>query len=323
MSIRHDWTLSELTTLYQQPLLDLIYQAASEHRAHHDPHKIQMCKLLSIKTGGCPEDCSYCPQAARYHTGVKAERMLDIETVKQSASEAKSRGCSRFCMTAAWRHVRDGKQFDQLLDLVKEVKDMGLEVCCSLGMLNPQQAEKLRDSGLYAYNHNLDTSPEHYKRIISTRNYEDRLNTLENVRNSGLTVCCGGIIGMGESLEDRMGLLKQLASLPEHPESVPINSLIAVPGTPLEGQKSINIWDIIRMVAVTRLALPLSIIRLSAGRKDRSQLEQAILFLVGANSIHTGEKLLTQETLGYDADEELMNLLGLEPMEAHELALNC
>ena len=316
MEIRYDWQKEEIRAIYDTPFLDLIYQAASVHRQYHNPKQIQVCKLISIKTGACPEDCSYCAQSSRYKTEVKPQALLDKETVVNIAQQAKNSGVSRVCMGAAWREVRDNSQFDQVLDMVKEVTALGLEVCCTLGMLTENQAKRLEAAGLYAYNHNLDTSPEYYSTIITTRTYSDRLNTINNVRQTNVTVCSGGILGLGETVEDRVSMLHTLANLDPHPESVPINILSKVQGTPLENQPDVPIWDVVRMIATARLIMPASDVRLSAGRAKLSQVEQALCFLAGANSIFSSDDghMLTVTTPcpGYDADQEMLNLLGLE-----------
>ncbi|PMB04120.1 biotin synthase BioB [Fischerella thermalis CCMEE 5198] len=316
MGIRYDWQKEEIRAIYDTPFLELIYQAASVHRQYHNPKQIQVCKLISIKTGACPEDCSYCAQSSRYKTEVKPQALLDKETVVNIAQQAKNSGVSRVCMGAAWREVRDNSQFDQVLDMVKEVTALGLEVCCTLGMLTENQAKRLEAAGLYAYNHNLDTSPEYYSTIITTRTYSDRLNTINNVRQTNVTVCSGGIIGLGENVEDRVSMLHTLANLDPHPESVPVNILSKVQGTPLENQPDVPIWDVVRMIATARLIMPASDVRLSAGRAKLSQVEQALCFLAGANSIFSSDDghMLTVTTPcpGYDADQEMLNLLGLE-----------
>ncbi len=314
--IRYDWQQSEIRAIYNTPLLELIYQAASIHRQYHDSTKIQVCKLISIKTGGCPEDCSYCAQSSRYQTEVKPQALLDKTTVINIAQKAKETGVSRVCMGAAWREVRDNSQFETVLEMVKEVTNMGLEVCCTLGMLTTDQAKRLEGAGLYAYNHNLDTSQEYYSTIITTRTYGDRLHTIENVRQTNVTVCSGGILGLGESVDDRVGMLHTLANLHPHPESVPINILSQVPGTPLENQPDVPIWEIVRMIATARILMPAADVRLSAGRARLSHVEQALCFMAGANSIFSSDdkKMLTVTTPcpDYDADREMLNLLGLE-----------
>lgn len=315
--VRNDWKIEEIRQIYHIPVLDLIYQAASVHRQHHDPSEVQVCTLLSIKTGGCPEDCAYCPQAARYQTEVETHKLLPNEVILQKASEALQAGSTRFCMGAAWREVRDNKDFDRVLEAVQKISQMGLEVCCTLGMLNPEQAEKLKKAGLYAYNHNLDTSKEYYDQIISTRNYNDRLETLENVRNANISVCSGGIIGMGETIEDRIGMLHTLATLPTQPESVPVNALVAVAGTPLENQEKIQIWEMVRMIATARILMPKAMIRLSAGRLQMSIEEQAMCFLAGANSIFAGDRLLTTPNPEADQDKKMFQVLNLKPRKAY------
>ncbi|BAZ23905.1 biotin synthase [Kalymmatonema gypsitolerans NIES-4073] len=314
--IRYNWQVSEIREIYDTPFLELVYQAASVHRQFHDSRKIQVCKLISIKTGGCPEDCSYCAQSSRYKTEVKAQALLEKETVVSIAQQAKESGVSRVCMGAAWREVRDNSQFEQVLEMVKEVTALGLEVCCTLGMLSETQARRLEEAGLYAYNHNLDTSPDYYSTIITTRTYGDRLNTINNVRQTNVTVCSGGILGLGESVDDRVSMLHTLASLHPHPESVPINILSQVEGTPLENQPDVPIWDVVRMIATARILMPASDVRLSAGRARLSQVEQTLCFLAGANSIFSSDNghMLTVTTPcpGYDTDQEMLNLLGLE-----------
>jgi biotin synthase len=316
VGIRYDWQIEEIQAIYNLPLLELVYQAASTHRQYHNPKQIQVCKLISIKTGACPEDCSYCAQSSRYKTEVKPQALLEKETVLNIAQQAKASGISRVCMGAAWREVRDNAQFDQVLDMVKDVTDMGLEVCCTLGMLTDSQAKRLEAAGLYAYNHNLDTSPEYYNTIITTRTYGDRLQTIDNVRQTNVTVCSGGILGLGESVADRVSMLHTLANLSPHPESVPINILSQVKGTPLENQPDVPIWDVVRMIATARMIMPGSDVRLSAGRARLSQVEQAFCFMAGANSIFSSDdgKMLTVTTPcpGYDADQQMLDLLGLE-----------
>ena len=314
--IRTNWSREEIASIFESPVMDLIYRAATVHREFHEAGEVQVCTLLSVKTGGCPEDCSYCPQAARYHTDVKVHKLLPTKEVLQKANEAREAGSTRFCMGAAWREVRDNKDFDRVLDMVKGVNSMGMEVCCTLGMLTEEQANKLKDAGLYAYNHNLDTSEEHYNEIISTRTYDDRLDTLENVRKSGISVCSGGIIGMGESEQDRIGMLHTLANLPEHPESVPVNALVPVEGTPLEDQPRVSVWEMIRMIATARIIMPKAMVRLSAGRVRMSLEEQALCFMAGANSIFAGDKLLTTPNPGVVQDEEMFRKLNLKPRKA-------
>lgn len=314
--IRNNWTLAEIKDVYNTPLLELIYRAATLHRTYNDTAEVQVCTLLSIKTGGCSEDCAYCPQAARYSTGVEVQALMQKEEVLGYAKKAKEAGSTRFCMGAAWREVRDNRDFDRVLDMVKGVNEMGMEVCCTLGMLTEYQAQRLADAGLYAYNHNLDTSKEHYGDIITTRTYDDRLQTLDNVRKAGVTVCCGGIIGLGETHEDRIKMLHTLATMPEHPESVPINALVPVAGTPLENNTKVDIWDMVRMIATARILMPKTMVRLSAGRNDMSVAEQSLCFMAGANSIFAGEKLLTTANPGFEADNAMFQLLGLTPRKA-------
>jgi len=311
--IRNDWTRAEISDIYHSPLLDLMYKAATIHRENFDGSEVQVCTLLSVKTGGCPEDCSYCPQAARYHTDVEVHKLMEVDVVLDAAQRAKDSGSTRFCMGAAWREVRDNRDFDKVLDMVKGVNQMGMEVCCTLGMLSDDQAKKLREAGLYAYNHNLDTSEDYYDAIISTRTYDDRLKTLENVRNNKINVCSGGIIGLGETTDDRIGMLFTLSNLPEHPESVPVNALVPVEGTPLEEQPRVPVWDMVRMIATARIIMPKAMIRLSAGRTEMTEEEQAMCFMSGANSIFAGEKLLTTPNPGEDKDKALFNLLGIKP----------
>jgi biotin synthase len=314
--IRNNWTKEEISAIYNSPILDLMYRGATVHREFHDPQEVQVCTLLSIKTGGCPEDCSYCPQAARYHTGVKVEKLMDVKDVLNSALEAKESGSTRFCMGAAWREVRDNKDFDKVIDMVKGVSTMGMEVCCTLGMLTPEQATKLKDAGLYAYNHNLDTSEEHYDKVITTRTYDDRLETLDNVRSAKISVCSGGIIGMGESHGDRVGMLHTLANMAEHPESVPVNALVPVDGTPLEAQPRVSVWEMVRMIATARIIMPKAMVRLSAGRVRMNTEEQALCFLAGANSIFAGDKLLTTPNPEVNADKEMFQVLNLKPRQS-------
>jgi len=310
---KKDWSLREVLDIYHTPLLELVYRAATVHRAHHNPNEVQISTLLSVKTGGCPEDCGYCPQAARYFTGVENTGLMTVEQVRTAAERAKALGASRLCMGAAWRSVRQGADFDHVLELVTAVRRLDMEVCCTMGMLTEAQARKLADAGLYAYNHNLDTSEDYYKEVISTRGYEDRLKTLENVRRTALTVCSGGIIGMGEAVEDRCKMLITLASLDPQPESVPINALVAVEGTPMEEQEPVPIWDMVRMVATARIVMPKSVVRLSAGRTAMSQEGQALCFMAGAGSIFAGDKLLTTPNPAVDEDLRLFEHLGLQP----------
>jgi len=322
---RTDWTRDEIAALFDQPFLDLIYQAQQVHRRHHAANEVQLSTLLSIKTGGCPEDCGYCSQSAFAKTGLKAEKLMDVDSVLAAAAEAKAAGSGRFCMGAAWREPKD-RDMDALCTMVAGVKAMGLETCMTLGMLSENQAERLSEAGLDYYNHNLDTSPEHYGEIITTRTYQERLDTLERVRASGMSVCCGGILGMGERREDRVGFLHALATLPEHPESVPINALVPVKGTVLGDMLAdtplakIDEIEFVRTVAVARILMPRSMVRLSAGRESMSESTQALCFLAGANSIFTGDKLLTTGNAGAGADSALFEKLGLQPMRSEEPA---
>lgn len=318
-AIRTNWTRQEITEIFNTPILDLVFKGASVHRAFHDGREVQVCTLLSVKTGGCPEDCSYCPQAARYHTGVKVHKLLEVEEVLGKAREAREAGSTRFCMGAAWREVRDNRDFDKVIDMVKGVNSLGMEVCCTLGMLTHEQALKLKDAGLYAYNHNLDTSEEFYNEVITTRNYQDRLDTLAHVRSAKISVCSGGIIGMGEGPDDRIGMLQTLCTLPEHPESVPVNALVPVEGTPLEDQPRVSVWEMIRMIATARILMPKAMIRLSAGRVKMSVEEQALCFLAGANSIFAGDKLLTTPNPEFVDDQAMFQLLQLKPRPSHKI----
>jgi biotin synthase len=311
--IRHDWTRSEVRALFQLPFNELIFRAQSLHRTYFDAREVQISTLLSIKTGGCPEDCAYCPQSARYDTGVKAEKLMALNAVLDEARDAKEKGASRFCMGAAWREPKD-RDVDAVCAMVEGVKGLGLETCATLGMLTRTQAQKLKSAGLDYYNHNLDTSPEFYGEIITTRTYQERLDTLNEVRAAGIAVCCGGIVGMGESEDDRAGLIATLASLDPHPESVPINALVKVAGTPLDTAPALEPLDFVRTIAVARIAMPKSVVRLSAGREEMSDETQALCFLAGANSIFYGPKLLTTPNPAADHDRALMTRLGLKPM---------
>ena len=317
---RHDWSLTELRDIHDMPLLELVFRAATVHRKHHDPRKVQVSSLLSVKTGGCPEDCAYCPQAARYNTDVDVHKMLDPRLVVARAKKAKEAGASRMCLGAAWREVRDNRDFDKVIDMVKGIRELNMEVCCTLGMLNEEQAKKLDEAGVYAYNHNIDTSEEHYEEIISTRTFDDRLDTLKNVRKTNMTICSGGIIGMGESIEDRLGMLRTLSGLVPHPESVPINALVPVEGTPLAAQERVPFDQWLRMIATARIVMPTSMVRLSAGRTELGEAEHALLFLAGANSIFAGDQLLTTPNPEFSFDQALLNKLGLEPQEAYAQA---
>ncbi len=308
---RHDWDLAEIEALFAQPFNDLLYQAASVHRAHFDPNRVQISRLLSIKTGKCPEDCKYCPQSAHYDTGVEKEELMEVEAVLAAARAAKESGASRFCMGAAWKSP--GKDFDVVLRMVEGVKALGLETCATLGMLNAKQAEQLKSAGLDYYNHNIDTSPEHYGAIITTRTFDDRLETLDHVRDAGLKVCCGGIVGLGEATDDRAKMLQKLANMTRHPESVPINLLIKAPGTPLENAPDVDPFDFVRTIAVARILMPESHVRLSAGRREMSDETQALCFLAGANSVFCGERLLTTGNPSPDTDRSLFGRLGLKP----------
>lgn len=310
-SVKHNWTIEEIRDIYYKPVLELVYEAQTVHRQFHATGEVQVCTLLSVKTGGCPEDCSYCPQAARYQTEVEVHKLLDEDEVLTKASIAKQNGSTRFCMGAAWRNIRDNRDFDKVLNMVRVVNDMGLEVCCTLGMLTEEQAHKLKEAGIYAYNHNLDTSEEHYGEIITTRTYDDRLVTIKNVRKANISVCSGGIIGLGETETDRIKMLHTLATMPVHPESVPVNALVPVKGTPLENQPRVSVWEMIRMIATARILMPEAMVRLSAGREQMTIEEQALCFLAGANSIFAGEKLLTTPNPSYDKDRDMFALLGL------------
>jgi biotin synthase len=310
-SVRHDWTLPEVEALFALPFLDLIFHAQRVHRTHQVPNTVQMSTLLSIKTGACPEDCAYCPQSVRYDTGLDREALLEIDEVRESAHRAKAAGATRFCMGAAYRSPK-AKDIAIISEMIREVRALGLETCATLGMLTPVQAHQLKDAGLDFYNHNLDTSPEFYGEIITTRTYQDRLDTLGAVRDAGLKVCCGGIVGMGESITDRAQLLRTLANLPEHPESVPINQLVQVPGTPLHGREGVDPFDFVRTIAVARLLMPGAHVRLSAGRESMSDEVQALCFLAGANSIFYGEKLLTTGNPDVERDQKLFARLGLK-----------
>ena len=310
---RHDWTRDEVRALFDLPFPELMFRAQSAHRANFDPAEVQISTLLSIKTGGCPEDCAYCPQSARYDTGVRAEKLMALDAVLAEARAAKSTGASRFCMGAAWREPKD-RDLDSVCAMVAGVKALGLETCATLGMLTAPQARRLKDCGLDYYNHNLDTSPEFYGEIVTTRTYRDRLETLDHVREAGIHVCCGGIVGMGEVREDRVSMIATLASLPVHPESVPINMLVRIAGTPLAGEAALDPIEFVRTIAAARITMPRSVVRLSAGREDMSEETQALCFLAGANSIFYGPKLLTAPNPGRDRDRELMDKLGMLPM---------
>ena len=330
VEVRQDWRQEEIRAVHGLPLLDLVFRAATVHRRCHASNEVQVCKLISIKTGACPEDCAYCSQSARYDTGIEPQRLMDKEAVVDIARRAKDNGVSRVCLGAAWREVRDDAQFDRVLDMVKDVTGLGIEVCCTLGLLTESQAQRLEQAGLYAYNHNLDTSEEYYPTIITTRSYRDRLNTLQNVRKTNITVCCGGILGLGESVEDRISLLHTLATMRPHPESVPVNILSKVPGTPLAGQSDVPFDETLRVIATARIVMPKSVVRLSAGRARLSLAEQALCFLAGANSIFSSEtkSMLTRAVPSpdYDADRAMLDLLGLRmrpPSEVRVQAAGC
>ncbi|MGH8371825.1 MAG: biotin synthase BioB [Gammaproteobacteria bacterium] len=310
--VRHDWTLAEVRALFELPLNDLLFRAQTIHRRYFDPNSVQVSTLLSIKTGACPEDCAYCPQSARYHTGLKAEKLMPLEQVVEKAKLARDSGATRFCMGAAYRAPKD-KDLDAIIEMVRAVRELGMETCATLGMLNPAQARRLADAGLDYYNHNIDTSEDYYKEIISTRKFQDRLDTLGNVRAAGMHVCCGGIVGMGEDKGDRAGMLHTLATLPEHPESVPINQLVQIEGTPLFGSEGLDPFDFIRVIAVARILMPKAHVRLSAGRSEMSDEMQALSFFAGANSIFYGEKLLTTGNPDTEADRALFVRLGIQP----------
>ncbi len=313
IDIRHDWTRQEIDALFALPFSELLYRAQTLHRKYFDPREVQISTLLSIKTGGCPEDCAYCPQSAHFETGVKAEKLMDLKTVLGEAEAAKAGGATRFCMGAAWRSPKD-QDLEKVCEMVEGVKLLGLESCVTLGMLSAPQAQRLKGAGLDFYNHNLDTSPEYYDDIITTRTFQDRLDTLSHVRNAGISVCCGGIVGMGESAADRSGMIQVLANMPTHPESVPINMLVRIEGTPLGEAQPLSALDFVRVIAVTRIVMPASMVRLSAGREDMEEETQALCLLAGANSIFYGPRLLTTPNPERDKDRDLMDRLGLVPM---------
>jgi biotin synthase len=319
--MRTDWTRAEISKIYHQPVLELLFQAQKIHRNFHPANEIQMCRLLSIKTGGCPEDCAYCPQSAHYPTGLQRSELLGLAEIVDAAQHAKVEGATRFCMGAAWRHAPEGKEFDFVVESVRAIRDLGLEVCCTLGMLTESQAIRLKEAGLTAYNHNLDTSPEFYGKIITTRLYQDRLDTIASVRKAGITVCCGGILGMGESDEDRIGLLHQLATLDPHPESVPINMLVRTQGTPLQAQTSLDPLIMVRTIACARIVMPRAMVRLAAGRAEMTREAVLLCVLAGANSIFQGERLLTTPNPGPAEDSDLLFELGLKPMKRETHAL--
>ena len=314
--IRHDWTLAQIQDLYDTPLLDLVFQAGAVHRKYHDAGEVQVCKLISIKTGGCPEDCKYCSQSSRYQTEIDASPLMPTDEVLAIARRAKDAGMTRVCMGAAWREVRDNKQFDRVLEMVKAVNGIGVEVCCTLGMLNEDQARKLEEAGLYAYNHNLDTSREYYETIITTRTFDDRLKTIDNIRKTSITLCSGGILGLGETVTDRLSMLQTLSSMTPHPDSVPINILSKVPGTPLADNEDVPFFETLKTIAVARILMPRATVRLSAGRAKLSASEQALCFLAGADSFFSSEEkiMLTKAAPcpGYDEDKALLGMLGLK-----------
>ncbi len=316
-TIRHDWTLNEIKRIYMLPITELIFRAQTIHRRRHRANEVQACALLSIKTGGCPEDCAYCPQSSRYDTGIERSSLTTLEETLACARNAQDQGATRFCLGAAWRDAPNGEAFERILEMVRGIRALGMEACCTLGMLTESQAAALAHAGLSAYNHNLDTSPEFYSKIITTRKYEDRLRTLQHVRRTGITVCCGGIIGMGENREDRCSLLQQLASMQPHPESVPINLLVPVKGTPLADEVPVEPLELVRMVATARILMPKSKVRLSAGRTFVSDETQALCFLAGANSIFIGDRLLTTANPETDRDQALLSRLGLRLTEPH------
>lgn len=314
--IRHDWTDGQVRAIYELALMELVYRAQTVHRQFHDPGRVQLATLLSVQTGGCSEDCGYCAQSARTRTGQSTSKLLEVEEVVAAAGRAKQAGSSRFCMGAAWRAVRDGDKFERVLDMVRRVSAVGIEVCVTLGMITEEQAHALAAAGLTSYNHNLDTGPEFYRSVVSTHTYEDRLRTIENVRRAGLRLCCGGIIGMGERIDDRVGLLRTLACLDEHPESVPINALVRIAGTPMQHLPSVDPLDMVRTIATARMVMPRSRVRLSAGRSEMSREAQALCFLAGANSIFVGDRLLTTANCSVDEDRDLLVKLGLSPLGA-------
>ncbi|OCB85228.1 biotin synthase [Sanghuangporus baumii] len=318
---RHDWMKREIQEIYDSPLLDLVFRAAGVHRQFHDPKKVQLCTLMNIKTGGCTEDCKYCSQSSRHKTETKAQKLVDLEPVLEAARQAKANGSTRFCMGAAWRDLAGRKRgFERILHMVREVRGMGMEVCTTLGMLSAEQARQLKEAGLTAYNHNLDTSREFYPSVITTRSYDDRLETIANVRDAGISVCSGGILGLGESKEDRVGLIWEVSNMPEHPESFPVNALVPIPGTPMENNEPVPVHSLIRTIATARIVLPSTIIRLAAGRQTLSEAEQAMCFMSGANAVFTGEKMLTTPCSPWDEDKAMMARWGLEGMQSFEQA---
>ncbi|KAJ7666436.1 hypothetical protein B0H17DRAFT_1171317 [Mycena rosella] len=316
---RRTWARQEIQDLYDTPLLDLVFRSASVHRKHHDPSKIQLCTLMNIKTGGCSEDCSYCSQSSRYSTPTKASRLVELEPVLEAARKAKENGSTRFCMGAAWRDLAGRKRgFERILEMVREVRGMGMEVCTTLGMLSPDQARQLKEAGLTAYNHNLDTSREFYPQVITTRSYDERLDTITAVRDAGISVCSGGILGLGESDKDRVGLIWEVSNMPEHPESFPVNALVPIPGTPLEGNEVVKYHVLLRTIATARIVLPATIIRLAAGRNTLAESEQAMCFMAGANAVFTGEQMLTTPCSPWDEDKAMMGRWGLSGMQSFE-----
>ncbi|MFN7982875.1 MAG: biotin synthase BioB [Vicinamibacterales bacterium] len=320
--IRHNWTIAEIEAIYTAPLPDLVFRAQQAHRLYHRANEVQGCMLLSIKTGGCPEDCAYCPQSAHYKTDVSRTDLVSLDELTAAAQQARDQGATRFCMGAAWRDVPNNKSFDRVLDMVRVVRGMGMEACCTLGMLSQDQANKLADAGLTAYNHNLDTSPEFYGSIITTRTYDERLQTLARVREAGISICCGGIIGLGEDRRVRYGLLKQLSSLDPHPESVPVNMLVKVDGTPLDDVAPEDPLELVRTIATARILMPRSMVRLSAGRMQLTDEAQALCFIAGANSVFLGDRLLTTPNPGESHDERLFDKLGMHLMPGEVDAVN-
>ncbi|GAC95584.1 hypothetical protein PHSY_003160 [Pseudozyma hubeiensis SY62] len=318
-AIRHNWSRKEVQQIYDSPLLELVFRSANVHRQHHPVNRVQLCTLMNIKEGGCSEDCGYCSQSSKYETPSNASKLEDLETVLTEARKAKANGSTRFCMGAAWREVGGRKRgFNRILDMVREIRGMGMEVCTTLGMLTTEQAKQLKEAGLTAYNHNLDTSREYYGKVVTTRSYDDRIGTIANVREAGISVCSGGILGLGEEHEDRVGLIWEMSTLPEHPESFPVNALVAIPGTPMEQNKPITFQEMLRTVATARIVLPGSIIRLAAGRHLFTESEQAMAFLAGANAIFTGERMLTTPTSSWDEDKAMLGRWGLRGMESFE-----
>lgn len=308
-------TIEKITEIYDKPFLELVYEAATVHRQNHDPHIVQINTLLSVKTGGCQEDCSYCSQSSRNHTGLRPSRIYDVQEVVEAAKKAKKAGATRFCMGAAQRDVRNNKDFEIILEMVRQISQSGMEVCCTLGMLTYEQAQQLADAGLHTYNHNIDTSREFYNQVVTTRTFDDRLTTLENVRKAKLHVCCGGIIGLGEAKEDKIKMIHALATMPKQPDSVPINALVPIKGTPLENMPKVTAWEMARVIATARIAMPKTTIRLSAGRSDMTIMEQAVCFMAGANSIFSGDQLLTTPSASFDEDLQMLEILGLKPKQ--------